>query len=133
MTTGLRTTTDYFHRRQSGSDSLWDIQKFLASRKFVDLTHAFEPGIPSWPGFPNEKRERLKWHQAKQGSNGDGFLAEKFTLVGQWGTHVDPPGHFVHGPETLRTVDEINVEEMILPLVVIDVHEEGQRNPDCTL
>jgi kynurenine formamidase len=33
----------------------------------------------------------------------------------------------------LRTVDEIEPKEMILPLVVIDVHEKVSRNPDYTL
>jgi hypothetical protein len=32
---------------------LWEIQKILISKRFVDLTHAFEPGIPHWAGFPN--------------------------------------------------------------------------------
>ena len=31
--------------------SLWKIQKLLASKKYVDLTHDFAPGIPRWPGF----------------------------------------------------------------------------------
>src|SRR5579864_4051833 len=101
--------------------SLWRIQKILASKRFVDLTHAFEPGIPSWPEFPDEKREALSWH---------GFSVENYTHVGQWGTHVDVPSHFARG---LRTVDEISLQEMILPLVVIDVHEEAANNPDYTL
>jgi kynurenine formamidase len=33
----------------------------------------------------------------------------------------------------LRTVDQIDPKEMILPLVVIDVHEEAAKNPDYTL
>jgi kynurenine formamidase len=119
--------------RRTLQNSLWDIQELLASKKFVDLTHAFEPGIPCWPGFPDEKRERLTWTRSRAGSNGDGFFAETFTLVGQWGTHVDPPGHFARGPRTLRTLDEISLKEMILPLVVIDVHEEVARNPDYAL
>ena len=61
---------------------------------------------------------------------GEGFFAEVFTHVGQWGTHVDPPAHFASG---LRTVDQIELKEMILPLVVIDVHEEAAKNPDYTL
>ena len=32
---------------------LWKIQKVLASKKYVDLTHEFAPGIPRWPGFPD--------------------------------------------------------------------------------
>ena len=61
---------------------------------------------------------------------GDGFFAEIFTHVGQWGTHVDPPAHFHKG---LRTVDQIALKEMVLPLVCIDVHEECAKNPDYTL
>ena len=38
----------------------------------------------------------------------EGFYAELFTHVGQWGTHVAPPAHFVKG---LRTVDQIDHKE----------------------
>ncbi len=44
--------------------------------------------------------------------------------------HADPPAHFHKG---LRTVDQIELKEMILPLVCIDVHEECAKNPDYTL
>ena len=37
--------------------ALWKIQKLLASKKYVDLTHEFAPGIPRWPGFPDETRK----------------------------------------------------------------------------
>jgi len=110
--------------------TLIDIQKILASKKFVDLTHSFEPGIPKWPGFPDEKRETAYWYEKGKGSLGAGFFTEIFTHVGQWGTHVDPPAHFVKG---LRTVDQIGLKEMILPLAVIDVHSEAEKNPDYTL
>ena len=110
--------------------SLTRIQQILVGKKLVDLTHAFEPGVPHWPGFPDEKRETIYWYEKGRGSMGGGFFAEVFTHVGQWGTHVDPPAHFVKG---LRTVDQIELKEMILPLVVIDVHEEAAKNPDYTL
>ena len=29
--------------------ALWKIQKLIASKKYVDLTHEFAPGIPRWP------------------------------------------------------------------------------------
>jgi kynurenine formamidase len=121
------------YRKQAGEPSLWRIQEILVSKRFVDLTHAFEPGIPSWPGFPDEKRERLNWNGNARGKNGDGFFAETFTHVGQWGTHVDPPAHFARCSPNLRTVDQISLKEMILPLVVIDVHDEVARNPDYAL
>lgn len=110
--------------------SLLEIQKILGGKRFVDLTHAFAPGIPHWPGFPDEKRETIYWYEKGRGTLGEGFFAETFTHVGQWGTHVDPPAHFIRG---LRTVDQIPLQEMILPLVVIDVHTAAAKNPDYTM
>ena len=117
-------------RIASAEPSLWEIQKILAQKKFVDLTHAFTPGIPHWHGFPEEKRETAYWYEKGKGSIGEGFFAEIYTHVGQWGTHVDPPAHFIRG---LRTVDQITLQEMILPLVVIDVHAESARDADYVL
>src|SRR5579885_1165929 len=110
--------------------SLWKIQRRLASKKYVDLTHRFEPGIPHWPGFPDETRKIVYWYDKRPDTMGAGFFAELFTHVGQWGTHVDPPAHFAKG---LRTVDEIDPKEMLLPLVVIDVHEAVASNADYTI
>lgn len=114
----------------SGEFTLKDAWQLISTRRFVDLTHAFEPGIPHWKGFSDEKREILYWYEPGVGKSGSGFYAQSFTHVGQWGTHVDPPAHFVKG---LRTVDQIGVKEMILPLVVIDVHEKVAGNPDYTI
>jgi kynurenine formamidase len=110
--------------------SLTRIQQILAEKKHVDLTHAFEPGIPRWSGFPDETRKTIYWYDKRPDMMGGGFFAEVFTHVGQWGTHVDPPAHFIKG---LRTVDQIDVKEMILALVVVDVHEEAVKNPDYIL
>jgi len=127
----ILTFTSTFSVAKSEDDtSLWKIQRTLASKKYVDLTHAFAPGIPHWPGFPNETRKTIYWYDKRPDTLGTGFFSELFTHVGQWGTHVDPPAHFVKG---LRTVDEIDLKEMILPLVVVDVHEEVAKNPDYTL
>jgi kynurenine formamidase len=110
--------------------TLMDIYQVLQEKTFVDLTHAFAPGIPHWANFPDEKRETLYWYTPGIGRLGAGFFAEQYCHVGQWGTHVDPPVHFIQG---LRTVDQIDLKEMILPLVVIDVHEKVKKNPDYTL
>jgi kynurenine formamidase len=110
--------------------SLADAYAVISSKKFVDLTHAFEPGIPHWKGFPDEQRETLYWYEKGRGKLGDGFYAQSYTLVGQWGTHVDPPAHFAKGG---RTVDQISPKEMIMPLVVLDVHEKAAKNPDYVL
>ena len=116
--------------KEDKEPNLLDIYAVLKTKQFVDLTHAFAPGIPHWPGFPDEVRETLYYHDEGVGSLGSGFFAQKYTIVGQWGTHVDPPAHFAKG---LRTVDEIDVKEMLLPLVVLDVHEAVAANPDYTI
>jgi kynurenine formamidase len=110
--------------------ALWKIQKTFAVKQYIDLTHEFEPGIPCWPGFPDETRKTIYWYDKRPDTMGTGFFSELFTHVGQWETHVDPPAHFVKG---LRTVDQIDPKEMILPLVVIDVHGEAAANSDYTL
>ncbi|HTI68936.1 MAG TPA: cyclase family protein [Candidatus Limnocylindria bacterium] len=107
--------------------SLGDVYTLLHGKQFVDLTHAFEPGIPHWPGFPEERRDLIYSYKPGPGKLGSGFQAEEYHHVGQWGTHVDPPAHFVQG---LRTVDQIDPREMILPLVVLDVHRQVGRDPD---
>jgi kynurenine formamidase len=96
----------------------------IASKQFVDLTHAFSPDIPHWKGFQKETVHTVySYDQA-------GFFVQEFCHVGQWGTHVDPPAHFVKGG---RTVDQIDPKEMVMPLVVLDVHEQVARNPDYVL
>ncbi|MCV6638447.1 cyclase family protein [Candidatus Albibeggiatoa sp. nov. NOAA] len=103
--------------------SLWHIYKLLQSKTWVDLTHAFDSDIPHWKGF-EPMRTTILYNYA------DGFLVHEYCHVGQWGTHVDPPAHFHEG---LRTQDQIDVKEMLMPLVVIDVHEKVAENPDYQL
>jgi kynurenine formamidase len=98
--------------------------KTLASKKFVDLTHTFGPSTPHWKGF-GEETVNVLYTIPK-----DGFKVQQFTHVGQWGTHIDPPAHFHDG---LRTVDQVPLDQMLMPLVVIDVHDKVARNPDYTL
>jgi kynurenine formamidase len=105
-------------------NSLGDAYRIIASKQFVDLTHTFSPEIPHWKGFKPEVVTVLYTYDK------DGFLVQQFTHVGQWGTHVDAPVHFAKGG---RTVDQISPKEMILPLVVLDVHEKVSRNPDYVI
>lgn len=107
--------------------SLWPMLDMLRSKEFVDLTHAFHPGIPHWPGFDNEVRVTMYHYDEGIGIKGKGFLAHQYTIPGQWGTHVDPPAHFARGK---RFLDEISVKEMILPLIVINVSAKVASSPD---
>ena len=46
-------------------------------------------------------------------------------MVGQYGTHVDPPAHFA---ENGITMDKIPLKQMILPLVVLDAQRTARRS-----
>jgi kynurenine formamidase len=110
---------------QVTTTALWDgLQTLFAGRSFTDLTHAFHPGQPHFPAFPDEIREAVFDLE-----KGDGFTAHRYSIIGQWGTHVDPPSHFISGG---RTLDQIPVEEMVLPLVVLDITERVIANADAT-
>lgn len=115
---------------KTGEIDLAQVYEVLQRKKFVDLTHAFEPGIPHWPGFPDETVKTIYWYDKRPGTLGTGFFAQLYCHVGQWGTHADPPAHFVKGG---RTLDQIEVKEMILPLVLFDVHQAVKQNPDYTI
>lgn len=99
--------------------SLDDAYKIIAAKKRVDLTHAFGPKSPVWSGFG-----QAKFSPAADPATGkpysieaDGFRATFYEMVGQYGTHVDPPAHFA---EDGITMDQIPLDEMILPLIVLD-------------
>src|SRR5450631_4418478 len=106
------------------SGSLADALAVMQAHPFVDLTHAFAPGIPHWKGAPNESVKTLYTVEK------DGFRINEYCHIGQWGTHVDPPAHFHSG---LHTVDQIDLKDMLMPLVVIDVHDKVAKNPDYVL
>ncbi|WP_347109021.1 cyclase family protein [Paenarthrobacter sp. S56] len=107
------------------SAPFWEqLAPLLSARTFTDLTHAFHPGQPRFAAFPDEQREAL-FDMAR----GDGFTAHRYSIVGQWGTHVDPPSHFIRDG---RTLDELPVEEMVLPLVVLDITSRVAEDDDAT-
>jgi len=116
---------------KSSTMTLLEAYEFLKTKRWVDLTHSFAPGIPHWPGFPDEERVTLYHYDEGIGNLGSsGSVVHRYSHVGQWGTHVDPPAHFASGK---RTVDQIEVKEMILPLVLIDIHEKVAKKPDSAV
>jgi len=93
--------------------------RVIASKSFIDLTHSFGPQTPVWSGFGQAKMTPAadpKTHRPYTIKE-DGFRATLYELVGQYGTHVDPPAHF---DEKGTTMDEIPLKQMILPLIVLD-------------
>jgi kynurenine formamidase len=101
-------------------DSLARAFAILQGKTFVDLTHSFSPTTPVWSGFGQAKMTPMA--DPKTGKPytvaSDGFRATYYEMVGQYGTHVDPPAHF---SMTGRTMDLIPPKDMLLKLVVFDV------------
>src|ERR1041384_1440420 len=104
---GLALILPQVHADDTKKSDLNGIYAVLASKRFVDLTHAFSTNIPHWKGFDAMKVRTLYTVEK------DGFRVEEFCHVGQWGTHVDPPAHFHNG---LKTVDQIDLHDMLMPL-----------------
>lgn len=116
----------------AGDGSLAEALKILQSKEYVDLTHSFGPSTPVWKGFG-----QAAFARAADPATGrpytiarDGFRATFYAMVGQYGTHVDPPAHFdPHG----MTMDRIPLKQMILPLVVFDMTPMMGADPDHAL
>jgi kynurenine formamidase len=93
--------------------------RVIAGKQFVDLTHSFGPTTPVWSGFGQAKFSPAgdpKTHEPYSIAK-DGFRTTYYEMVGQYGTHVDPPAHFA---DNGITMDKIPLKQMILPLVVLD-------------
>lgn len=105
------------------SNELLQALHLLKSKQWVDLTHTFGPDSPHFFMFEDAKFETLFSHD-------DGFFAQQFSFPGQYGTHIDPPIHFVRDT---RFLDELALKELVLPLIVIDKSQEAASNHDFTL
>jgi kynurenine formamidase len=59
-----------------------------------------------------------------------GFYSQKWTFGEHSGTHMDAPGHFF---DEGRRSPEITPQELIVPVVVVDISERAAQDPDTTL
>jgi len=119
-------------RAQSPAGSLADAYRIIASKQFVDLTHSFGPLTPVWKGFGS-----ATFSAASDPETGrpytiekDGFRVFFYSMVGQYGTHVDPPAHF---DPNGKTMDEIPLKQMILPLEVFNMTPILKTEPNHAL
>ena len=70
----------------------------------MDLSHKINAESPHFP-CPSCLATRRPLHIER-----DGFHVQKFTVVGQYGTHIDAPIHFVEGG---RWLDEIALKDLL--------------------
>ena len=70
----------------------------------------------------------LDWVVSTAG--GDDWNVSQWTLDEHAGTHIDAPLHRVHGG---IAVDQIPVQDLVLPLAVIDVRDRARSDSDALL
>jgi kynurenine formamidase len=92
-------------------------------RGVSDLTHAINGDVPTY------ELSQKSAYQVKTVATleKEGYFAREISLPEHFGTHIDAPAHFARGG---WSVDQIPVERLVVPLVVIDVSKKAQSNPD---
>ncbi len=94
----------------------------LSGGRWIDLTHPFNAESVYWP----TARTFAKETDAEGYTDGGYYYsAYSFSAAEHGGTHVDAPVHFAEGG---LSVDELPVEQLIGPGVVIDVSEPASRD-----
>lgn len=96
----------------------------FAEGRWIDLTHTFSEHTIYWPTADEFERTTVF-----EGQTGKGFYysAYNFAAAEHGGTHIDAPIHFVEGR---KTVDQLEVDQLIGPAVVVDVSDEAEMNRD---
>jgi kynurenine formamidase len=93
-------------------------------RRLVDLTWPYSETFPQFPGTPPTSR---RTHVTIAN---DGFYGQVWTLWEHTCTHMDVPGHFIEGG---RKSPDIRPEELISPIVVIDIARRAADDPDTVV
>lgn len=95
--------------------------------KLVDLTYPFDASTIYWP-----TARAFEWQKESWGRTASGYwyAAARYAASEHGGTHLDSPIHFAEGK---ATVDEIPVERLMGPAVVIDVSAACAKDADYRL
>lgn len=100
----------------------------LAAYRLVDLTHSFNRETIYWP----TDTSGFKLEQLAHGKTDAGFFyaANALCTAEHGGTHLDAPIHFAEGR---RTNEQIPLEQLIAPAIVIDVSKHAASDRDYRL
>ena len=90
----------------------------------IDLSHAYGSDTVFWPTADPFKLDVVS---AGVTTGGFYYAANKFSTSEHGGTHLDAPIHFAEGR---HTVDEIPLDRLIGPAVVVDVTKSAEANAD---
>lgn len=110
-------------------------EQSLKSAKYIDLTHAFAPVQPVWPGFGPARFKAAVAGADIEGyvKKGEEFTYEKHGFVAsaydlttdQYGTQLDPPSHW--NPKG-ATISDLPPTFAVRPLVVIDISGKAKTD-----
>ncbi|HEY8185231.1 MAG TPA: cyclase family protein [Pyrinomonadaceae bacterium] len=94
------------------------------SGRIVDLSYAFDSSTVYWP-----TAETFQLEKDFEGTTEQGYYysAYRYSAAEHGGTHIDAPVHFAKGR---KSVDEIPVEQLIGPGIVVDVTRQCEQNSD---
>jgi kynurenine formamidase len=100
----------------------------LRAHRIVDLTHPFDEKTLYWPTSPS----RFELKTLHRGPTGGGFFYSSYALCTpeHGGTHLDAPVHFAQGRQS---TDQIPLERLMGPAVVIDVSAQAAADADYRL
>ncbi len=104
-------------RRDAGPD-------LLATGTWVDLSHDFSAETVYWP---TAKPFALEVVSAQRTPAGFYYAANNFAAAEHGGTHLDAPVHFAEGK---HTADQIPLNRLVGPAVVVDVVAQAEANRD---
>lgn len=96
----------------------------LARGTWVDLTYDFDSTTIYWP---TAKPFRLEVVSAQRTPAGYYYAANNFAAAEHGGTHLDSPVHFAEGK---HTTEQIPLEQLVGPAVVINVTAQADANRD---
>ena len=100
----------------------------LDGMRAIDLSHAFDEQTIFWP--TEEEGFVLELGFAGRTEQGYWYEANRFRSAEHGGTHIDAPAHFAEGR---HSVDEIPLERLIGPAVLVDVREACSADPDYAI
>jgi kynurenine formamidase len=93
-------------------------------KDLVDLSHVYSEDFPGFPGTPATTRETFVTIPT------GGFYGQVWSLWEHTCTHMDVPAHFVEGG---RTSPELSLDELVAPIVVVDISKRVAREPDTAV
>lgn len=99
----------------------------LRTGAWVDLSHAFSKETVYWPTATPFSLEVVS---AQRTPAGYYYAANDFSTSEHGGTHLDAPIHFAEGR---HTTDQVPLEQLIGPAVVVDVTSRAKADPDYRL